>query len=133
MNLTIEAAISEFGRAAKAKLSNPGAAGQPEDQLRAPFEKLIENVASICKFRSGTVVAVGESAQRELKTRPDYSITVDKALVGFVELKAPGKGANPNRFKDPHDKDQWERLCSLPNLLYSDGNSFSLWQDGKAV
>lgn len=133
MNLSIETAISEFGRAAKAKLSNPAAAGQPEDQLRAPFEKLIENVASICNFRSGTIVAVGETTQPDLKTRPDYSITVDKALVGFVELKAPGKGANPTRFKDPHDKDQWERLCSLPNLLYSDGNSFSLWQDGKAV
>jgi len=64
-------------------------------------------------------------------TRPDYSITVNKALVGFVELKAPGKGANPLRFRDPHDKAQWERLSSLPNLIYSDGNSFSLWQDGK--
>jgi hypothetical protein len=133
MELSIETAISEFGIAAKRKLSNPAAAGQPEDQLRAPFEQLIENVASICKFRSGAVVAVGESARKELKTRPDYSITVGKALVGFVELKAPGKGANPARFKDPHDKEQWERLCSLPNLLYCDGNSFSLWQDGKAV
>jgi Type ISP C-terminal specificity domain/N-6 DNA Methylase len=133
MELSIEAAISEFGKAAKRKLSNPAAAGQPEDQLRAPFEQLIEDVASICKFRSGAVVAVGESAQKQLKTRPDYSITVDKVLVGFVELKAPGKGANPARFKDPHDKEQWERLCSLPNLLYCDGNSFGLWQDGKAV
>jgi Type ISP C-terminal specificity domain/N-6 DNA Methylase len=133
MELSIETAISEFGIAAKRKLSNPAATGQPEDQLRAPFEQLIENVASICKFRSGAVVAVGESARKELKTRPDYSITVDKALVGFVELKAPGKGANPARFKDPHDKEQWERLCSLPNLLYCDGNSFGLWQDGKAV
>ena len=69
----------------------------------------------------------------DLKTRPDYSITVNKALVGFVELKAPGKGANPARFKDPHDKEQWERLRSLPNLLYTDGNSFGLWQDGNAV
>ncbi|HET7105953.1 MAG TPA: type ISP restriction/modification enzyme [Candidatus Acidoferrum sp.] len=133
MNLSIETAISEFGLAAKRKLSNPAATGQPEDQLRAPFEHLIENVASICNFRSGAVIAVGESAQKQLKTRPDYSITVDKALVGFVELKAPGKGANPARFKDPHDKEQWERLSSLPNLLYCDGNSFGLWQDGKQV
>jgi hypothetical protein len=133
MNLSIETAISDFGKAAKSKLSNPAASGQPEDQLRAPFERLIEEVASICKFRSGSVVAVGEATRRELKTRPDYSVTVNKALVGFVELKAPGKGANPNRFKDPHDKEQWERLRSLPNLLYTDGNSFGLWQDGKPV
>jgi hypothetical protein len=130
---SIEKAISDFGKAAKRKLSNPAATGQPEDQLRAPFEKLLEDVAALCNLRAGAVIAVGETAQRDLKTRPDYSITVDKALVGFVELKAPGKGANPARFKDPHDKAQWEQLRSLPNLLYSDGNSFSLWQDGKLV
>jgi hypothetical protein len=133
MNLSIETAISDFGSAAKRKLANPAVSGQPEDQLRAPFERLIEDVAAICNFGTGTVVAVGEAAQRDLKTRPDYSITVNKTLVGFVELKAPGKGANPSRFRDPHDKEQWERLRSLPNLLYTDGNSFGLWQDGKAV
>ena len=104
MSLTIETAVSAFGRAAKLKLSNPAAIGQPEDQLRAPFELLLEDVASLCNLHAGTVVAVGETSQRDLKTRPDYSIIVNKALVGFVELKAPGKGANPPRFKDPHDK-----------------------------
>jgi hypothetical protein len=133
MTLSIETAISAFGRVAKLKLSNPAATGQPEDQLRAPFEQLLEDAAALCNFHAGTVVAVGETSQRDLKTRPDYSITVNKALVGFVELKAPGKGANPPRFKDPHDKAQWEKLSSLPNLLYTDGNSFSLWQDGKLV
>ncbi len=48
-------------------------------------------------------------------------------------MKAPGKGANPRTFKDKHDKGQWERLKSLPNLIYSDGNSFSLWRDGDRV
>jgi hypothetical protein len=93
VSLSIEKAISDFGRAAKSKLANPAVSGQPEDQLRGPFERLIEDVAMICNFRSGAVVAVGEATQRDLKTRPDYSITVNKALVGFVELKAPGKGA----------------------------------------
>jgi hypothetical protein len=51
--------------------------------------------------------------------------------VGFVELKAPGKGADPRKFTDPHDKEQWKRLSSLPNLIYTDGNAFSLWRDGK--
>ena len=122
MKLTIEAAVSDFGRAAKLKLANPAATGQPEDQLRAPFEQLLGNLATLCDFHAGSVVAVGETVQHDLKTRPDYSITVNKALVGFVELKAPGKGANPPRFKDPHDKAQWEKLSSLPNILYTDGN-----------
>jgi hypothetical protein len=68
-----------------------------------------------------------------LKTRPDYAITVHNALVGFVELKAPGKGADPRKFKDPHDKEQWDKLRSLPNLIYTDGNAFSLWQNGVLV
>ena len=54
-------------------------------------------------------------------------------LVGFIEIKAPGKGADPRRFRDRHDKEQWEKLQSLPNLLYTDGNEFSLWRSGEPV
>ena len=53
------------------------------------------------------------------------------ALVGFIEVKAPGKGADPRKFKDEHDRGQWGKLKSLPNLVYTDGNAFSLWRDGK--
>jgi hypothetical protein len=133
MKQTIETAISEFGKAAKAKLANPAATGQPEDQIRAPFEQLLLDIATLSGLASGSVVAVGESSVSDLKTRPDYAVTVQKSLVGFVELKAPGKGSDPRKFKDPHDKGQWERLCSLPNILYTDGNGFSLWRDGKLV
>jgi len=128
---TLEGAVSRFGERAKSKLSNPAAKGTPEDQLRAPFEVLLEDLAAISNNHS--VKLVGEVSQVELKTRPDYAVTSDDALVGFVELKAPGKGADPRKFKDPHDKGQWERLRSLPNLLYTDGTSFSLWQDGELV
>ena len=133
MKQTIETAISNFGAAAKAKLSNPAATGQPEDQIRAPFEQLLVDVAALSGFPTGSVVAVGESSVSHLKTRPDYAVTVQKALVGFIELKAPGKGADPRKFTDPHDKAQWNRLSSLPNLIYSDGNGFSLWQNGALV
>lgn len=67
----------------------------------------------------------------DLKTRPDYAVTVHGALVGFIELKSPGKGADPRKFKDAHDRAQWEKLKSLPNLIYTDGNEFSLWQNGE--
>jgi hypothetical protein len=131
MKLTIDTAIATFGAAARAKLSNTAATGQPEDQIRAPFEQLLLDIATLSGFPTGSVVAVGESSVTHLKTRPDYAVTVQKALVGFVELKAPGKGADPRKFTDPHDKEQWKRLSSLPNLIYTDGNGFSLWQDGK--
>ena len=131
MPVTLESAIATFGNSLKAKLSSPVAIGQPEDQLRAPFEQLLRDLAELLNIVD--VTAIGESAVRELKTRPDYSVTARQTLVGFVELKAPGKGANPKKFKDKHDKGQWQKLQALPNLIYSDGNSFSLWQDGELV
>ena len=128
----LKTAVAQFGADAKAKLANPGATGEPEDQLRAPLEGLFAALAELCGFKREWLAAVGESALSSLKTRPDYAITMRKVLVGFVEVKAPGKGADPRRYKG-HDKDQWEKLQSLPNLLYTDGNSFSLWQDGELV
>lgn len=75
------------------------------------------------------VVCVGESSLGHLRLRPDYAITVRHALAGFVEIKAPGKGADPRKFTVPHDKEQGEKLRSLPNILFTDGNAFSLWQE----
>jgi hypothetical protein len=121
MKSTFPSALSTLGAAAKAKLANPGASGEPEDQLRAPFEQLLADLTELCSLPKTAVAAVGESSVSDLKTRPDYAITVHKALVGFIELKAPGKGADPRRFKDPHDQAQWEKLHSLPNLLNTDG------------
>jgi hypothetical protein len=103
MELTLDKAIANFGAKTKEKLANPAATGQPEDQLRAPFEHLLADLAELSDLAKGAVTAVGESAQSDLKTRPDYSVTVHNALVGFVELKAPGKGADPRKFKGPHD------------------------------
>ncbi|MFM0620013.1 N-6 DNA methylase [Paraburkholderia nemoris] len=130
---TLDTVVAQFGASAKQKLSNAGAVGAPEDQLRAPFEQLLADLAILTSFPPGYVVAVGETSLSDLKIRPDYSITVGSALVGFVELKAPGKGADPRKFKDKHDKQQWERLKHLPNLIYADGNDFSLWRDGELV
>ena len=46
-------------------------------------------------------------------------------------MKTPGEGADPHKFKDEHDRAQWDKLKSLPNLVYTDGNAFSLWRDGR--
>jgi len=130
--LDLKTAIARFGADAKGKLANPAASGEPEDQLRAPLEGLFADLAELCGFQRELFAAVGESLLPTLKTRPDYAITLRKVLVGYVEVKAPGKGADPRRYKG-HDKEQWEKLQSLPNLLYTDGNSFSLWQNGELV
>lgn len=133
MPSTLASAITRFGTDAKAKLTNVAISGEPEDQLRGPLEGLLADMAELSGFQRQAVVAVGESSLSDLKTRPDYAVTVSNALAGFVEVKAPGKGADPRRFRDRHDKDQWIRLQSLPNLIYTDGNEFSLWRSGEII
>jgi len=114
----------------KARLSGKAVSGAPEDQLRGPLEVLLQDLVAALNFLVADVVAVGESSLADLKTRPDYAVTRQDALVGFIEGKAPGKGADPRKFQDKHDREQWEKLKSLPNLIYTDGNAFSLWQKG---
>ena len=128
--IKLDAIISDFGSKAKAKLNNAAVSGAPEDQLRAPLEGLILDLAEFLGLPREQVVAVGETALADLKTRPDYAITLNAALVGFIEVKAPGKGADPRRFTDKHDQEQWKKLQTLPNLMYTDGNAFSLWRNG---
>lgn len=130
---TVANVVSDFGASAKAKLNNVAISGAPEDQLRGPLEVLLHDLAEIGGLPAKAISFVGETTLAHLKTRPDYAVTVNKALVGFIEIKAPGKGADPRKFTDPHDKDQWDKLKSLPNLLYTDGNAFSLWRDGELI
>ena len=133
MRPTLTSVVSAYGSQAKAKLSSAAVGGEPEDQLRAPFEMLLAGFGELLDMRASEVTAVGETTVTDLNTRPDYAVTVKGALTGFVELKAPGKGADPRAFRDRHDKEQWERLRLLPNVLYSDGNAFGLWRDGELV
>ena len=110
MPVTLASAVARFGADAKAKLNNVAITGEPEDQLRGPLEGLLADVAELCGFQSQAVVAVAESSLSDLKTRPDYAVVVSNALAGFIEVKAPGKGADPRSFRDRHDKEQWIRL-----------------------
>ena len=113
----------------RAKLDNPAISGAPEDQLRAPLEGLFHELAALDDLAPGGLSLVGETTLSHLQTRPDYAVSVNNALVGFIEVKAPGKGCDPRKFSDPHDKAQWGKLKSLPNLVYTDGNGFSLWRE----
>ncbi|WP_420606268.1 type ISP restriction/modification enzyme [Novosphingopyxis sp.] len=120
--------VGEFGAAARQKLE---AGGQPEDQLRGPLENLLHGLAGLAGLPGGALVLTGEKSLADLHTRPDYAVEVQHVLTGFIEVKAPGKGADPRGFSGKHDKDQWQRLKSLPNLIYTDGNAVSLWRNGE--
>lgn len=102
--------------------------GQPEDAIRAPAETLLRDLA--ISLGSPSITVVPETPYPTLAVRPDMAI-LRGALIGHVELKAPGKGADPRRFGKGHDRDQWEKLKALPNLIYFDGEEISLWRAGE--
>ncbi|HYN74412.1 MAG TPA: N-6 DNA methylase, partial [Candidatus Methanoperedens sp.] len=100
-----------------------------EDQLKGPMSALVERLG-VC---FGLVVATAtEIQEKEIFGRPDMGVTVGGLLTGHIELKAPGKGADPKKFKGP-DKTQWEKFRDLPNLLYTDGNEWALYRGGERV
>jgi len=101
--------------------------GEPEDQLRGPFERLLTEVGTASGL---AIVPIGEILLSSGQGKPDYGVECDGLLCGHIELKAPGKGADTTRFSG-HDKKQWARFSELPNVLYSDGQEFALYQAGE--
>ncbi len=124
----ILAALRDFADAVTVKMTQLSV-GEPEDQLRAPFETLMENVGRIFGRR---VVCTGEARLPGRMGKPDYAVNLERLLTGYVELKAPGTGADPSRFTG-HNRRQWKRFQAIPNLLYCDGNDWGLYRDGEAI
>jgi len=123
--ITLYAALQSFADVVSSKL-NQLTRGEPEDQLRGPFEEFMTDAAHALGW---DVVCTGEARLPARLGRPDYAVHVNGLLGGYAELKAPGTGANPSRFSG-HNRDQWKRFSSIPNLLYTDGNEWALYHDG---
>lgn len=121
-------AFQNFSATVTSKMSQL-TAGEPEDQLRGPFEALIKEIASQQRI---SVECTGETPLPGRLGKPDYAIHARRLLAGYVELKAPGVGANVKRFKG-HNRDQWKRFSSIPNILYTDGNEWALYRSGELV
>lgn len=118
--------LQTFADTVKANVS-ANAAGQDEAQLTGPVSALLNEVGKIIHRK---IVAKAQSRLGDRLGIPDFGLVVDGALNGYVELKAPGHGADTARFKG-RDKEQWERFKSQPNILYTDGNEWCLYQDGQ--
>lgn len=101
--------------------------GEPEDQLKSPVDQLF---AAYGKIISCGIILKGESTLGSRLGRPDFAAHSDDLPVGYIELKAPGKGANPDLFKG-HDREQWKRFQNVPNLIYTDGNEWALYRSGE--
>lgn len=95
----------------------------PEDQLKEPVASIIRATATRVETRT-------EVRVEEVLGRPDIGVAVSGVLCGYVELKAPGIGAQTNRFRG-RDKEQWGRFKAIPNLLYTDGFDWVLYRSGE--
>ena len=127
-DILIFEALQKFASAVTEKMTQI-ISGEPEDQLRAPFEGFMSSAGSILGWN---VVPTGEVHLPNRLGKPDYGIHRNNLLAGYAELKAPGTGANAKQFKG-HDREQFKRFSSIPNILYTDGNEWSLYRDGEQV
>jgi hypothetical protein len=119
--------LETFADALKAKFALPGSAS-PEDQLKPVVAELFKSAGSAY---GRTVETRTETHLSEHKVRPDIAIYVDGLICGYVELKAPGLGADAPKLKGEHNKKQWEKLKGLPNLIYTDGREWALYRTGE--
>ena len=102
--------------------------GQPEEPLKAPVGELLRELGRL----TGREVDYRTEVRVEEIGRPDLGVTVGGLLAGYVELKAPGLGARPERFAGGSaNAEQWKRFRELPNLIYTDGEEWSLYQAGE--
>ena len=122
---TIKQLLHEFANSIQVKFST-NVKGQPEDQIRSPFEVLIKESGHCLNLKA---IPIGETLLTNKQGKPDYGIAIDNLLCGYVELKAPGKGADTSTYLG-HDKKQAEKFLNLPNILYSDGIEWTLYQGG---
>ncbi|MCI0499316.1 MAG: N-6 DNA methylase, partial [Planctomycetales bacterium] len=102
--------------------------GEPEDQLKPPVDALFSEFSQLVQRK---LVLKGETTLDRLG-KPDYALHDQNLPIGYIELKAPGKGANPEKYKG-HDLQQWKLFKSVPNILYTDGNEWGLYQNGELV
>jgi Type ISP C-terminal specificity domain/N-6 DNA Methylase len=117
-------AVKKFGSECAKKLGGPG---EEEAAIRGPLEQLLGTAGPELGVQA---VFHDEVRVAERRVRPDYGVSIDGAITGYVELKAPGKPVAPAALRG-HDKVQWERQKDLPNLLYTNGTEWRLYQDGE--
>lgn len=115
---------STLAALAKALATSLPSGVQPEDQLKPPVKRILESLGPrIEAFTEARIDGIG---------RPDFAVRINGAICGHLELKEPGKPADPARLKGL-DRKQWERFRALPNLVYTNGTDWGLYRNGQAI
>jgi hypothetical protein len=124
----VTAAISRFGGEVGPKLRK--SVGGPEEQLREPFSLLLKDVGNVLGV---TVDTYGEAGLPNLGVRPDYVVDVAGTRVGYAELKRPGRGVPTTWAPTKREREQWDKLRLLPNVLYTDGEQWAVYRYGELI
>ena len=119
--------LKQFAQSVKEQFSVAAEAAAPEEQLKSPVTQLF---AAAGDRYGSTVRTPTEIWLPERKARPDIAVYIDGLICGYVELKAPGLGADAPKLRGEHNKKQWRKLKSLPNLIYTDGREWALYRSG---
>jgi hypothetical protein len=106
-----------------------GRGGGPEAQLRGPVEILMSRVG---RSSGLDTVPYDEVQLKGVRARPDFAVDVGRSRVGYIELKAPGRGVplGPRWRPSLRERQQWEKLQALPNLIYTDGSTWCRYSYG---
>ncbi len=124
----IRAAVSRYGTELVPRLRGDG---RREDQLRSPLYNMLREIGHIL---GRDVIIHDEVALAELGSRPDFAVDSVSGRLGCIELKSPEKGIPGHNWRpNKHDKDQFEKLSRLPNLVYTSGQYFGLYRKGILV
>lgn len=106
---------------------NSGIAAEPEAQLTGPVAALLTEIAENASL--GRLAFLRETQLRGV--RPDFGILVNDRFAGWLELKAPGTGTDPQTWSG-RNVQQWRLLAELDNLLLCDGAQLQLYRNGEA-
>lgn len=119
--------ISKFGATCKQTLLH----GQKEAGIRHAVETLLADAAGVLGLQAVLHAEVAVTAHR---IRPDVAVRIGKLprnIVGYVELKSPDKRSIHPSGLNKRDRRQWEGMSKLPNLVYTNGQTWSMYRSGR--
>ncbi|WP_330304180.1 MULTISPECIES: type ISP restriction/modification enzyme [unclassified Streptomyces] len=123
----IERVVADFGAQCKQILG----VGEHEAGIRSAVEKLLGTAAEEMGLR---LRLHPEARLTDLGIRPDFAASLGEnkqRTFGYVELKSPRKrDISPGGLRG-RDRKQWEAMSRLPNVIYTNGQTWFLYQNGQ--
>lgn len=123
----IDRLVADFGAQCKQVLG----VGEHEAGIRSAVENLLTAAAQ----EMGLHLRLHPEARlTDLGIRPDFATSLGEnkqRTFGYVELKSPKKrDITPGGLRGK-DRKQWEGMSRLPNVIYTNGQTWFLYQNGQ--